>query len=329
MARELGAVLDDHRTWDDTVEMNHHVQSVALSGNPKTDVIVFYFVQPTSENVGCIEQLSTFATLHAGLDRPESISIDYGKSAQMIVEYLALNCKAEGKNSDSLVVLPVFDGLDKSHPIEVRQAIYRHQIEAGKQFSVKQLSLTYDFEHDSTDDSGFRAIEQAVEDDGEHKIVAIFGRSHQITLGAIKAVKKCKRGPESEFPIRVFGENITTDLLVSLNDSTDPLEAICSADPYYMGRYIVRAALNQLQEHNGKAISRLYPKVPPLLITKPVVMKNGSLFTIDRLPDVYNAVDVMLDSEQFSWHDWMIDHCPSTFGPSHIPTSTSLAGQYS
>jgi DNA-binding LacI/PurR family transcriptional regulator len=314
MARELGADLDDRRTWTDA-EMINKINDLTVHDSRETDAIVFYFVQRTREIATIAVGLDGYTIIHAGLDDIKSISIDYKKSAQKLAEHLLLRCEPNETTPRSKVVLLQFVGLEESHPLRVREGVYHYFFTKSGRFQVETLDLEYDFKHDSTNAKGFEQIDTCIENDHAHEIVAILGRSHRITLEVIKLVQeKHKRGPQSDFPIRVFGENITTDLLDSLNDETDPLEAICSADPYYMGRYIVRAALTELESRTHK--SRIdYPPVPPVLITKDIVLSNGTLFTIDRLPDVLTSEDVRLDHEQFAWPAWMRGRCPSSYGP--------------
>ena len=231
--------------------MKQQIQEI-ITRDSRDHAVVFYFVQETGENRASIGKLKDFTPIHAGFQREGSISIDYDRSAELIVEHLSSLHGTGGTQDGFKIVLPWFTALPKGHPLEVRQGLYVDLIKERTHFEVDRLELKYVSENDSTDDDGIKAIEKKIAaNDAKTQIVAILGRSHAITLEVIRLVKAYNRGPvldKRDPGIYVFAENITTDLLIGLNDESEPLQAICSADPYYMGRYIVRAALNELME---------------------------------------------------------------------------------
>lgn len=326
MARELGADLVDRRTWDDA-EMKEEILDVATKGDPKRHAVVFYFVKFTQPEFAKAaypleREDKQFKVIHAGYDLRGSISIDYGVSASLIVKHLcSLFPPSQAELQRKVVILPQFEGLPEGHPLRIRDAVYRSRLEDSDQFTVKSLKLEYTFRSDSITSHGLTLIKEAIRKDGEGEIVAILGRSHRITRGVIECVRACKRGPGGRAPILVLGENIATDLLLSLNDPDDPLEAICSADSFHLGRYIVRAALAKLC---GPEIP--LPNIMPVLLTKEDVRAH-KLFTIDRLPAMFKGCDLRLDAPEYAWQPWMQVCCPCGYGPHlHKRTRTTTDG---
>jgi hypothetical protein len=101
---------------------------------------------------------------------------------------------------------------------------------------------------------------------------------------------------------------MTQETLLRLADSQNPLYAVCGTDPYFHGRYAVRAAAyreNADVEHK---------QIEPILITKRVALEQA-IFSSDRIPAVFDGRDVQLNQAQYAWPVWMRARCPRGYGP--------------
>ena len=111
-----------------------------------------------------------------------------------------------------------------------------------------------------------------------------------------------------DYSTRVYTEIMTQGTLLRLADPRSQLFAVCGTDPYYHGRYAVRAAAYR------ESAEVEHKHIEPILITKQIALQQA-IFSSDRIPAFFDGRDVQLNQSQYAWPRWMRGRCPYSYGP--------------
>jgi hypothetical protein len=308
MARELGITVIDRR-GEASAREEYHNQGIDRflnnrgdSLDPRRDSIIMHFEDPdwASILINAFENLG-FHIITTGY-RAGDITAKHTALAEMLAEQ-AIRDEREAKHTARRKALVVtFSSKSSGHVYTIRQDAITHLIDKSGCLYSDFLDLKFDpFVEGKLVDAKRKFARQLGEKLG-NDVAAIFGRTDQITAEVTDIVAR------QGLPIKVYTEIMTQGTLLRLADSDNPLYAVCGTDPYFHGRYAVRAAAyreNADVEHK---------QIEPILITKRVALEQA-IFSSDRIPAVFDGRDVQLNQAQYAWPTWMKSRCPCSFGP--------------
>ena len=143
---------------------------------------------------------------------------------------------------------------------------------------------------------------------GEGRIAGIFVPDESYGLAALHAFSG-----EPDGLYRVYCERLARSLLeTSLMGKEHlypacgkKLYAACGLEPYFFGRYALRAATQKKDS---------FEPAEPVLITADDI-RRWDITSPDRIPPFFRNFDVQYNEEKYAWYDWMKGYCKSSYGP--------------
>jgi hypothetical protein len=136
---------------------------------------------------------------------------------------------------------------------------------------------------------------------GENRIAAIFAPDESYGLAALHTFE----GEDTNL-CRVYCERHVRSMLeIPLIEGGRQIHAACGMEPYYFGRYALRAAADRKE---------IYDEAQPVLLTRQDI-EDYNLTSPDRIPPFFRNFDVHFNERRYAWHDWMEDYCVTNFGP--------------
>lgn len=311
MARELGITIIDRRgevtarEQYRNQEIDRFLKDRGDSLDPRRDSILMHFEDPDSAStlINTLQKLE-FHIIMTGY-RAGDITVNHAELA----ERLAIQAIRDHRNGNATkkrkALVIAFSDKSSGHVYTIRQDAITHRIDKSDCLYSEILDLKFDPFIDGSLVEAKRKFARLLGERLSGDVAAVFGRTDQITAEAADIVAKLK------LSTKVYTEIITQGTLLRLADPQNQVHAVCGSDPYFHGRYAVRAAAyreNSDVEHK---------QIDPILITKHVAL-DQAIFSSDRIPSFFDDRDVQLNQDQYAWRPWMRIRCPCSYGPDLI-----------
>jgi hypothetical protein len=307
MARELGLELADMRTSKPIKDCGpDYLIGCADAFDPQDTAILVIFdnsdqVAEQSEHL----RNQGFYVIAIG-HRQRALAIDNTELGKRLAEQcVADHTDLKTKSKRVACLFRLAEERDSiAHDYIIRTHGIKRELMQSGLFEIQDtVTLAIDHPPQDTFPHAIAAVEEALgQINGKHA-TALFPRLDAFTKIAIRFVYANRAFAKT----RIYGEKLLPRDLAILSDPESPLAAVCGVDPYYYGRYALRAASSRRELAN-------FPKVPPVLITKQDAVEQ-LIFSADRIPANFKGCDVRLNGRPFAWFDWMRERCPGSFGP--------------